>query len=244
MIIDYPNSPTGKALVTSKVQPPFIPVDGYGFMGIVLQTPDGQNVQCHICGAWYKRLFRHLDTHNVSALAYKEKFGLYPTNPLTADKTRFFYSRSGEKSMKMWRKSPDSKMIKNQGEVLFLSGASAKGGRNVKFSARTVQYQNKHGTCELQLKHRLREFMKTYFDLPPNKSAEGKALLKGLIRRFGSVNAGLSYYGLPSREKMGTSVILKFTDGEIFTFNYNSYSYDPRVVWDKIQEKCQNFLTE
>lgn len=46
---------------------------------------DGERVQCHWCGKWYKRLIGHLKpAHGISAREYKEHYGLNRGTPLEA----------------------------------------------------------------------------------------------------------------------------------------------------------------
>jgi hypothetical protein len=49
----------------------------HGEPGVLAISPDGDQVQCHICGKWYVNLAGHVQqTHGLTADEYKEEFGL------------------------------------------------------------------------------------------------------------------------------------------------------------------------
>jgi predicted transcriptional regulator len=58
--------------------------------GTVLHAPRGElphdpledRVQCHFCGAWYRKLGPHLRRHGLTADDYRREVGLRPRHPL------------------------------------------------------------------------------------------------------------------------------------------------------------------
>lgn len=55
----------------------------YGALGTL--ATDGERVQCHICGRWYRFLANHVwRTHEVTADEYRALFGLAATHGLVA----------------------------------------------------------------------------------------------------------------------------------------------------------------
>lgn len=66
-----------------------MPRDGtpsYAPVGTVVR--DGDRVQCHVCGRWFKSVIAHLRSHGWHHLAYREAFGLLRGESLEGDGTR------------------------------------------------------------------------------------------------------------------------------------------------------------
>ncbi|NMI00975.1 hypothetical protein [Pseudonocardia acidicola] len=49
---------------------------------------DGPHVQCHLCGAWFRSVLRHLRAHGWDQLSYRAAFGLERGQSLEGDDTR------------------------------------------------------------------------------------------------------------------------------------------------------------
>jgi len=63
--------------------------DGYGYMGTISSTPDGEKIQCHVCGELFKSVQSHTQqSHKLSDRDYKIKFGLSFTTALISEKER------------------------------------------------------------------------------------------------------------------------------------------------------------
>src|SRR5436190_24328321 len=63
--------------------PPSLPACGdwegpiYGELGVLAETPDGDQVRCHACGGWYRSLATHaVRAHGLTAAEYRAIFGL------------------------------------------------------------------------------------------------------------------------------------------------------------------------
>lgn len=68
---DYPET------TTEHYKEPMVPVEGgYGYIGAITETKDGEHVQCHICGYFFGRLGSHVKAHKITPREYKMKFGL------------------------------------------------------------------------------------------------------------------------------------------------------------------------
>ena len=64
---------------------------------------DGERVQCHECGRWYRALATHLDrTHSMTAAQYREQHGLPRTQPLMSAASRDKLHQAG-----VWRRDND-----------------------------------------------------------------------------------------------------------------------------------------
>lgn len=55
-------------------------ISGYGFYGILLHDPAEDEVQCHVCGGWFKSLGNHSwSAHGLDADEYRKEFQLVAT---------------------------------------------------------------------------------------------------------------------------------------------------------------------
>lgn len=49
----------------------------HGELGVLAVSPDGEHVQCHICGRWYQALGKHVSmSHGITPDEYRQMFGL------------------------------------------------------------------------------------------------------------------------------------------------------------------------
>jgi hypothetical protein len=61
----------------------------FGTFGVLLEDPDGETVQCHVCGDWFILLGTHANhAHGLTAAAYRRAFGLYKSAPLASSRFR------------------------------------------------------------------------------------------------------------------------------------------------------------
>lgn len=59
----------------------------FGYMGVLLIDSKSEEVECHICGGWFKTLGNHItSSHQMTAVQYKEQFGLSNKFPLHGPK--------------------------------------------------------------------------------------------------------------------------------------------------------------
>lgn len=78
-IIDYKESPTGKAFIGFAKEPLMQNENGIGYQGVKIQTDNRELIQCYECGMWLSRInSRHLKrcSNLVNTKQYKEKYGL------------------------------------------------------------------------------------------------------------------------------------------------------------------------
>lgn len=63
--------------------------EGFGYMGTLAMNKEKTHVQCHICGKLFKSMSWHLrNVHGITALEYKEEFGLDRTTALIGETIR------------------------------------------------------------------------------------------------------------------------------------------------------------
>lgn len=61
---------------------------GFGYYGTVAITADRTRVQCHACGNMFKSVSTHIPVHGLTAVEYKEMFGLSQQTALIGDGVR------------------------------------------------------------------------------------------------------------------------------------------------------------
>lgn len=85
-----PLSPTGEELIFYNYKEPLKEVvNGYGYMGVILSTKNGERIQCHLCGKTFEELQAHVrQAHDMSNGEYKDKFGLAGSTSLISENIR------------------------------------------------------------------------------------------------------------------------------------------------------------
>jgi len=231
-IIDYPESPTGKAYIGIAKKPLMKNSTGFGYQGVLIQTDDRSLVQCCNCGEWLRALPIHLKKcSKLNASEYKEKYGLNQSTGLISDAQSMAHTRSilkNTEQLKQWRKDTGYTPSK---ETL------AKANKTRKRLGHTAQQMNNYGTCPLQIKARTVEFIKVNKEMP-NSSNRGQTLYGALIRRFGSFKGAMEEYGLPYRIKGGHgSRPFMFPSGETHRFDLKD-SMQRDMFFELIMSKC------
>jgi len=223
-IISCDESPSGKAYI-GVAKRPLMEADGYGYMGVVLQDETRRYIQCHECGKWGKKItVTHLKKcSGITPVEYKEKHGLDRNCGLVADET----------SMKCTKAALKNKESGKRIRLLNLKKGYKPRGEQRKQS---LQEMNKYGTCPLQLKTRLYDFIICNRELP-NCHNRGSSLYKAIRRRFGRFGEALKEYGLPTLKRVGTNYVFTYPDYTIQTFNINKFG-DREQLFASLVEKC------
>lgn len=113
-------SPTYTETSTEGYKKPMQPVEkGFGYIGAITQSKDGEKIQCHICGYFFANLGAHVRMmHEQTAREYKYKFGLRITQGLVSpvermkmqnrynDKARAAASKGIASIRKKWADEP------------------------------------------------------------------------------------------------------------------------------------------
>lgn len=171
---------------TQKALPPYMPVEKpyFGFKGVLLLDTIKDRIQCHICGFWFKAVGQHLKEHGVNSKEYKDMFNLYRKEPLSSLGTIRLFRRNG----KIRRKEGKLRNSTKEERELGLKSTEKTSPNGVN----KIQFYNKFGTCEAQLKMRIDKWIETNGHFPTQ--SEDKALTSCLYRRFGSVEKAKEYY--------------------------------------------------
>ena len=168
--IDY-DSPSGKINIAKWV-PPFQKVaNGFGFVGVLAEDTKSGKLQCGICGKWYEMLTTHIYAkHKLTSKEYAEKFNLSRN---TALRSMYIRKRQSEVMLGMRLKHKKFRMKFKKG-----NNESA----NRKNKPKSIETQNKHGVCDLQILEKISSLK--------NKLGRTPALTE-LIDKYGTGFAAL-----------------------------------------------------
>lgn len=127
--------------------------EGFGYLGAVTVTKDGNGVQCHICGKFYMQLSGHLiHAHKIKTSDYKEKFEIAYDTPLTCDNYREVLKLSMLEKIKQM--TPEQKAEYLERAKLAHKEFREKMKHTLKLRLET---KNKRGTCPDQLVDQIRK---------------------------------------------------------------------------------------
>jgi hypothetical protein len=202
LLVDYKESPTGKAYIGIAKRPIVPNKTGHGFIGVLLQNEKRNRVQCSICGKWLDQLSgTHLTSHRMNSEQYKTMFGLNITTGLVSD------TNSWKRSSYMTGVAHHSFKKGNP----FL-GELQRNGRQ-----RTEEEKNSRGVCDEQLKARTLDYILKHKKLPStlnhgNNRHEPSWVMHTARRRFGTYNNALEVWGLPTRHKVKGGMLYLFHD--------------------------------
>ena len=146
--INYLNSPSGKVII-GKYIPPFEENEtGFGFKGVALEDKETGQLECCICGKWFKNLACHLRSHKITASEYKKRFGLLQSTALKSRKMRL---KQSEVMSDMRRKHKKHRMRFGKNNIW---------AGNRKGKPKADESKNKYGVCDLQIMEKVIELQK------------------------------------------------------------------------------------
>ncbi len=228
-IIDFPDSPTGKAYIGINKEPLMRAADGgHGFQGVVLQDEDREYIQCHSCGKWAQKITSsHIKKCcDLSVIEYKKKYGIYKNTGLVSDET----------SLRLTQACLKNKQHNHSYEVNFKGKNGARAVPDNTGSKHAMEFHNRYGTCPLQLKIRLCEFINCNRELPAQGN-RGRTIYKALVSRYGSWGHALQSNGLPYFKRTGTNMMYMFPDGTHYKYNINQF-HDRELLYTMLKDKC------
>lgn len=214
-IIDYPRSPTGKAYIGLAKSPLMPNENGIGFQGVKLQSENRVLIQCYECGEWFKHITSHLvRRHKITSAEYRVKFGFNKNTSLVSDEhSNFLAAKMVETINNVGKRIPQEILL-----PLLEKGRKKAIKNNVyNVSNNSRQKQNLWGTCPLQLKEAIINYVKRFRKLPTVTSGRtGFTKLGTVKKRFGSLNNAFKECGLPTIHRMKGLVEYVFEDGTLF----------------------------
>jgi len=210
---------------------------GFGFMGVMLASLDGQKVMCHECGRMLKWLnHEHLgERHGIDQREYRTKYSLLTRRALASPAhSEGARQRELKRAVGGWRVIPIANLKRHRPRPEVRAAA-------VTASKRSREAQNARGTCEDQLRAR---FITTAreMNVPPERLfwKDCPMRLRGVVTdRYGTWNrakrillgaeatVGLGKYRDPvSRIKWTEEKIVGATKSWIERNGRNPYAVD------------------
>lgn len=216
-------------LTLTHYKEPLLPVpkkEGYGFYGALLSTLDGEFVQCHICGKFFKSVGKHAEQkHKIKVRDYKVRFQLAFKTALISEKER---ERRKERTLK-WLASLTEEEKRNF-RTAGLKGYWARGKGQPKLQLETL---NKRGTCPPQILEKIKEVRKKLKRVPTLKEfiwETGSQRYKHLIYKvFGSWNKALQLLNYPLNPPSTGGGRRNYTDEELLEY-LNIYAQENHKI--------------
>lgn len=145
---------------------PLKPVEqGFGYLGAVSVTLDGEKIQCHECGGLYANLACHVKQVHMPAKEYREKYQLAPTNSLISEKERERMVEVGKRIYQSMSVEERQALHQKRNEALkaWRAQVQLKGRYQPKES---LEHKNIKGTCPDQLLEHIKK-VATHFGRTP-----------------------------------------------------------------------------
>lgn len=187
-----------KDLVYTNYKEPLKTTDtGYGYMGTMAETRDGELLQCYECGGLFASLGQHLRIHKMNSDDYREKFQISKMTPLSSRSTRvkraevYKHQITPETHQKAVDGLAKYRQDVRDGKREYINGAKEW----------SLERRNKAGSCPDQLINRLQRLTEAnnghigYRKLA--KSHGG--LLRSLITTFGNLTNARKAAGLVNK---------------------------------------------
>lgn len=210
-LINYPQSPTGKAYIGFAKQPLMPNKNGIGFQGVKLQSENRELIQCSGCGRWLMNITtRHtMQCLKVDLKGYKKMFGLNAGTALVSDKLSNYYSSKIVHCEAMVKNYTNPKEVRQYKEW-----------RHRFYQGVTMEKMNLLGTCPDQLKDRMIKYIKRFHKIPSGTRGKDGFNVNTYKYRFGTLNNALKAYGLPTRTRLGSHTEYIFPDGKVYMMKF------------------------
>lgn len=165
---------------------------GFGYLGTLAQTVDGELVQCHICGELCQNLGAHVfGKHRIKAKEYREQFQLGRTTPLCSDK---FSEAAKQRAADVWAALDASQQEKRREMMREAQKKTVRVGNPVSLEA-----LNKKRMCPDQLIDLIQQLNDKLSHSPTHAefvTEYGGKYVGAIVRTFGSWNGAKKMAGL------------------------------------------------
>lgn len=190
----------GRECVTAyKVELPLPPkdTDCHGWRGLLLIDEATDEVQCHVCGGWYKSVGKHASiAHGLTAREYRIRYGFLSNQPLCGKSVSANNRKNGLASLARGTlpKTPAR-------SVTWKSKSRAKRMRTRNRNPKTEQVQNVNGTCDAQLARRYLILADELGSVPTWEQLKqnDKKLYYAIRKRYPRITEFKKLVGVPSR---------------------------------------------
>lgn len=154
---------------------------GYGYMGVVSYSKERDKVQCHVCGRLFKNVASHSRfTHELSASAYKTKFGLDQGTALVGEGTRQLLITAHKDTESFGLKWKTREDVREHMKSMSDKADRSKNGRW------SLERRNKHGLCPDQLIDKIKKLETKLGRRPTSKE---------YAKEYGSFQSIITVYG-------------------------------------------------
>lgn len=175
---------------------------GFGYLGAILMSLDGEKMQCHICGKLFGDVGTHSrQAHKVTVDEYKERFELARTTSLISESVR--ESRKNQMLLILSRMTFDQrkKIRRNSAAAYRLWRFENKEKiASIRWNI-SLETKNKRGTCPDQLLEKIREVQKTLGKTPSKiefiHETGTQRFVHLIYKTFGSYKKAVQMAGLP-----------------------------------------------
>ena len=170
-----------------KAQEPFMDVKrGHGFQGVLMYDDIADKIQCHICGEWFNSVAHHASyAHKVLSADYKMEFGLTLKYPLCTK------TLSNKKRVNIL-KQIESTGFDPRKYAAIGSKSSARKRKRPRQTIGSVQFKNKSGLCDLQIRTRY-EVVRRIVGRDPHEGDlikhDKQLYYSGIMNKPGGLNA-------------------------------------------------------
>lgn len=222
---------TGLVLVNYK-EPLRSVKKGFGYLGALLMTLDGEKLQCHICGKLFSSLSLHINQkHDMDTKRYREKFDLARTTALVSESER--EARKQRTLDYISSLSPQQKR-KHAEKARINYAKYLKTKPTTRFKIR-LETKNKRGTCPDQLLQKIKD-ASAHYGYTPSKNefidyCRSQRFVHLIYTTFGSWSKAVKMAGFQVRQ--GTGMIGKkrkdYSDEELLEYLQIFYQESGRV---------------
>lgn len=194
-------------------------VDGFGYNGVILQSVDGDKLQCHICGELFGDLTLHVNRkHKISIPNYKARFGIAKKTSLISENQR---NLRREKTM-AWLNSLSEQEMNEYRNKLRERGKKGFASRKPGQPKESLETKNKKGTCPDQLLEKIREVSEKLNKTPTlsefMKETGGQKYKHLVFATFGSYSNAIRILNLTPEIKVSRGGGRRYDDVELLEY--------------------------
>jgi len=212
--------------------------DGFGYVGAVTQTNDGEHIQCHVCGYFYHNLGAHVyKRHGIKVREYREKYGLRLREGLLSPRERVraqIRYNNGARGKNRATVAAKARAIRKKKVE---SGELKLGGNQW-----SAQRRNEKGNCKAQTLAKIKNMYDRDGVVTERKFKKEYGGLSTVKYWFGSWNSALKELKIPEyrqRESMNRDERMGNIIEQIQAF-YKEHGRTPQASDFDTNEKLEN----
>lgn len=183
---------------------------GKSVMGALEYDEKNDALKCHVCGEWKSNLAGHLVSHNLTARAYKLKFGLRRRTALIGERTRAKISIAASKR--------NFSVTRNKPEFRKKQLAAVKNNKYSTHERATQEMLNSRMHCKAQLLQKFRSVAAAVGHTPTKTELKEYGMSwQSLVHHFGSLGETARLAKMaPNPKHQLTGTHQRYSDEQIF----------------------------